>query len=52
MSRYGGRSRLHELSEPRQAQRPELALESVRLFLEYPRDLSAERSAEAASGRT
>jgi pyruvate,water dikinase len=40
---YGGRARLHELSEPRQAERPELALESVRLFLEYPRDLPAER---------
>jgi phosphohistidine swiveling domain-containing protein len=40
---YGGRARLHELSEPRQAERPELALESVRLFLEFPRDLPEER---------
>jgi pyruvate,water dikinase len=46
--RYGGRSRLHELSEPRQAERPELALESVRLFLEHPRDLPAERAARRA----
>jgi rifampicin phosphotransferase len=43
--RYGGRSRLHELSEPRQAERPELALESVRLFLAHPRELPAERAA-------
>jgi pyruvate,water dikinase len=43
LERYGGRSRLHELSEPRQAERPELALEAVRLFLEHPRDLPAER---------
>jgi phosphohistidine swiveling domain-containing protein len=46
--RYGGRARLHELSEPRQAERPELALESVRLFLEHPRDLPAERAARRA----
>ena len=47
LRRYGGRSRLHELSEPRQAERPELALESVRLFLEHPRDLPAERERRA-----
>jgi rifampicin phosphotransferase len=47
LRRYGGRSRLHELSEPRQAERPELALESVRLFLERPRDLPAERDRRA-----
>lgn len=46
--RYGGRSRLHELSEPRVAERPELALQTVRLFLERPRDLPAERAARAA----
>jgi phosphohistidine swiveling domain-containing protein len=44
LRRYGGRARLHELSEPRQAERPELALESVRLFLEYPRNLPEERA--------
>jgi pyruvate,water dikinase len=49
LERYGGRSRLHELSEPRPAERPELALESVRLFLEHPRDLPAERGAKAAA---
>jgi pyruvate,water dikinase len=49
LRRYGGRARLHELSEPRQAERPELALESVRLFIEHPRDLPAERAAKAAA---
>jgi pyruvate,water dikinase len=33
---------LHELSEPREAERPALVLESVRLYLEHPRDLRAE----------
>lgn len=47
LERYGGRSRLHELSEPRVAERPELALEAVRLFLERPRDLPAERARAA-----
>lgn len=42
LRRYGGRSRLHELSEPRDAERPELVLEQVRLFLEHRRDLRAE----------
>jgi len=42
--RFGGRSRLHELSEPRDAERPELVVESVRLLLERPRDLPAERA--------
>jgi phosphohistidine swiveling domain-containing protein len=42
LARYGGRSRLHELSEPRPSERPELALEAVRLLLEHPRDLPAE----------
>jgi rifampicin phosphotransferase len=44
LRRYGGRARLHELSEPRQADQPHLVLESVRLFLEHPRDLPAERA--------
>jgi rifampicin phosphotransferase len=47
LRRFGGRSRLHELSEPRDAERPELVLETVRLFLESPRDLPAERQAKA-----
>jgi rifampicin phosphotransferase len=42
--RFGGRSRLHELSEPRDAERRELVLDSVRLMLEHPRDLPAERA--------
>jgi phosphohistidine swiveling domain-containing protein len=46
LRRYGGRARLHELSEPRQAERPELALENVRLFLEHPRNLPEERAAK------
>jgi rifampicin phosphotransferase len=45
--RFGGRSRLHELSEPRDAERPELVLASVRLLLERPRDLPAERAERA-----
>lgn len=45
--RYGGRSRLHELAEPRDAEEPERALAGVRLFLERPRDLAAERRAKA-----
>lgn len=42
--RFGGRARLHELSEPRDAERPELVVESLRLMLEHPRDLAAERT--------
>jgi pyruvate,water dikinase len=48
LRRYGGRSRLHELSEPRDAERPWLVLETVRLFLEDARDLPAERAAKSA----
>jgi phosphohistidine swiveling domain-containing protein len=47
LDRYGGRARLHELSEPRPGERPELALEAVRLLLERPRDIPAEREAKA-----
>lgn len=32
--RFGGRSRWHELSLPREAERPHLTIESIRLFLE------------------
>ncbi|MEO8291298.1 MAG: PEP-utilizing enzyme [Gaiellaceae bacterium] len=45
--RFGGRSRLHELSEPRDAEDPGRALTGVRLFLERPRDLPAERRARS-----
>jgi phosphohistidine swiveling domain-containing protein len=45
--RFGGRSRLHELSEPRDAEEPGRALSGVRLFLERPRDLPAERRARS-----
>ncbi len=52
LDRYGGRSRLHELSEPRPSERPALALDSVRLFLERPRDLPGELEARSrARGR-
>jgi phosphohistidine swiveling domain-containing protein len=47
LRRFGGRARLHELSEPRDAERPGAALETVRLFLEHPRDLPADRRAQA-----
>jgi len=33
LARFGGRSRLHELSLPREVERPEMTLQSVRLFL-------------------
>jgi pyruvate,water dikinase len=48
LRRFGGRSRLHELSEPREAEQPAVALEAVRLYLEHPRDLPAERRAREA----
>src|ERR671932_342186 len=35
--RYGGRARWHELSLPREAESPQLTLESIRLLLEAPR---------------
>src|SRR5919206_654745 len=35
--RYGGRVRWHELSLPREAESPQLTLESIRLLLEAPR---------------
>jgi pyruvate,water dikinase len=33
LARFGGRSRLHELSLPREVERPEMTLHGVRLFL-------------------
>jgi len=48
LERFGGRSRWHELSLPREVERPELTLASVRLFLERgrpPEDRAAEREA-------
>jgi phosphohistidine swiveling domain-containing protein len=44
--RYGGRSRWHELSLAREAESPELTLESIRLLLDDPRpvaDVAGER---------
>jgi rifampicin phosphotransferase len=48
LARYGGRSRLHELSVARDAEQPAAVLETVRLFLEHPRDLATERAAAIA----
>lgn len=42
LERFGARSRLHELAEPRYAERPQFVVEAVRLLLEQPRDASAE----------
>jgi pyruvate,water dikinase len=36
LARYGGRARWHELSLPREAERPTLTLEAVRLALDTP----------------
>jgi phosphohistidine swiveling domain-containing protein len=33
LARFGGRARLHELSLPREAERPEMTIHSLRLFL-------------------
>src|SRR5919205_211895 len=40
--RYGGRARWHELSLPREAESPQLTLESIRLLLEAPRPAPSE----------
>jgi rifampicin phosphotransferase len=45
---WGARSRLHELAEPRHAERPEFVIDGVRLLLEQPRDLAGERERRAA----
>jgi phosphohistidine swiveling domain-containing protein len=47
LQRYGGRSRLHELSEPRDAEQPAVVLDTLRLFCEHPHDLPAQRRAKA-----
>lgn len=44
--RFGARSRLHELAEPRYAERPEFVVESIRLLLERPAGARADRTAE------
>jgi rifampicin phosphotransferase len=46
LQRYGGRSRLHELSEPRDAEQPAVVLDTVRLFCERPHDLPGQRRAK------
>jgi rifampicin phosphotransferase len=44
--RYGGRARWHELSLPREAENPQLALESIRLLLESRRAPAATAAAD------
>ena len=47
LAAFGARSRLHELAEPRYAERPEFVIESIRLLLERPpADERARRAAE------
>ena len=48
LAAFGARSRLHELAEPRYAERPEFVIESIRLLLEPPRTAAAERERRAA----
>lgn len=50
LTRYGARSRLHELAEPRYAERAEFVVESIRLLLERPAPPAA-GPAERAAGR-
>jgi pyruvate,water dikinase len=47
LARFGGRSRLHELSLPREVERPEMTLQSVRLFLRSGGALRSEPSQPA-----
>src|ERR671929_783305 len=44
--RYGGRARWHELSLPREAESPQLTLESIRLLLEAPQPPTSDAEAE------
>src|ERR687883_1513060 len=44
--RYGGRARWHELSLPREAESPQLTLESIRLLLEAPQRPTSQVGAE------
>jgi rifampicin phosphotransferase len=43
LARFGGRSRLHELSLPREVERPNITLHSLRLFLRSPDTTQAAR---------
>lgn len=45
--RFGGRSRWHEVSLPREVEQPAMTLESVRLFLDAPAPPSLARQEEA-----
>jgi rifampicin phosphotransferase len=49
LAAFGARSRLHELAEPRYAERPEFLLEGIRLLLEQPRPAAGERERRAAA---
>jgi phosphohistidine swiveling domain-containing protein len=49
LSRFGGRSRWHEVSLPREVERPHMTFESLRLFIEHgvpPRDPREQVSTE------
>src|SRR5918911_1727560 len=50
--RYGGRARWHELSLPREAESPQLTLESIRLLLEAPRPPTAQAERERFEAET
>src|ERR671932_1406913 len=50
--RYGGRARWHELSLPREAESPQLTLESIRLLLEAPRPSTARPERERLEAET
>lgn len=47
LERFGGRSRWHELSLPREVEHPEMTLESVRLYLQAGIEPGLARSEEA-----
>jgi rifampicin phosphotransferase len=50
--RYGGRARWHELSLPREAESPQVTLESIRLLLDAPPAAEAETEREQLEAET
>jgi pyruvate,water dikinase len=47
LERFGGRARWHELSVPREVERPDMTLDGIRLFLESGAPPPPDRTAEA-----
>ncbi len=47
LARFGGRARWHELSVPREVERPDMTLDGIRLFLESGAPPPPDRSEEA-----